>query len=256
MLAKLALKSEPEMPTAPRSLHNFQQEFSSYLRDPKKLRRPQGIPARPLRIYEELLFNNICGFIDACFPVAKSLFAEKRWRLLCRSSFRDWQSHTPYFSQIPEQFVRYIKANYAELKLPAYLPDLLHYEWLELAVDTAEDNKTDSADSRRLTLNPSTRYARYGWPVHRISNMYRPRKPQATFLLLHRNAEFEVKFLQINEITAQLLDILSDTPISAKDALKQLAKKLGYASPDALQMHGYVLLADLIKQNIVQGKLS
>lgn len=244
------------MSVAPSALHNFQQEFSSYLRDPKKSQKPQGIPARPARIYEELLFNNICGFVDACFPVAKSLFAEKRWRVFCRRFFRDWQSHTPYFSKIPEQFVQYIKANSAVLKLPTYLPELLHYEWLELAVETAEDKKYSKTNSLRLTLNPSVRYAHYNWPVHRISKAYRPRKPSATFLLLHRNAEFEVKFLEINEITAQLLDILSDAPTSAKDALKQLAKKLGYANPDALQMHGYVLLGDLIKQNIVQGKLA
>ena len=244
------------MSAAPSALHNFQQEFSAYLRDPKKSQKPQGIPARPARIYEELLFNNICGFVDACFPVAKSLFAEKRWRVFCRRFFRDWQSHTPYFSKIPAQFVQYIKANSTVLKLPTYLPELLHYEWLELAVETAEDKKYSNTNSLRLTLNASVRYAHYNWPVHRISKAYRPRKPSATFLLLHRNAEFEVKFLEINEITTQLLDILSDAPTSAKDALKQLAKKLGYANPDALQMHGYVLLGDLIKQNIVQGKLA
>lgn len=252
----LALKSEPDMPTAPSSLHNFQQEFSSYLRDPKKSQRPQGIPARPARIYEDLLFNNICGFFDACFPVAKSLFADTRWRALCRGFFRDWQSHTPYFSKIPEQFVQYIKANAGDVSVPAYLPDLLHYEWLELAVDTSEDKASGSANSRFLTLNPSVRYAQYSWPVHRISKAYRPRKVQDTFLLLYRNDECEVKFLEINQITAQLLDILASGTTTAKDALKQLAKKLGYANPDALQMHGYVLLADLLKQNILQGKLS
>ncbi len=244
------------MPTAPSSLHSFQHEFSSYLRDPKKLQRPLGIPARPTRIYEQLVFNNICGFIDACFPVAKSLFTKTRWRVLCRGFFRDWQSHTPYFSKIPEQFVLYIKANSAAVKAPVYLPDLLHYEWLELEVDTAEDKAIGSASSRRLALNPSVRYAHYNWPVHRISRAYRPRKAQDTFLLLYRNADFEVKFLEINEITAQLLDILAAGTTTAKEALKLLAKKLGYANPEALQIHGYVLLADLLKQNILQGKLS
>lgn len=244
------------MPTAPSALHTFQHEFSTYLRNPLQRKRPAGIPVRPAQIYEQLLFNNICGFIDACFPVAKSLFADKRWRALCRSFFRDWQSHTPYFSKIPEQFVRYIKANTTDVKVPAYLPDLLHYEWLELDVDTSEDKPTGSASSRFLTINPSVRYAQYHWPVHRISNAYRPRKPQDTFLLLYRNAEFEVKFLEINQITAQLLDILANGTTSAKQALNVLAKQLGYANPDALQMHGIVLLADLIKQNILQGKLS
>lgn len=243
------------MPAAPYSLHSFQQEFSLYLRDPKHTRKPHGIPARPAQIYQDLLFNNICGFIDACFPVAKGLFPANHWRSLCRSFFRDWPSHTPYFSSIPEQFVLYIKSAHADLKLPAYIPDLVHYEWLELDVDTSEDKKSSSADSRILTLNPSVRYARYNWPVHRISSAYRPRKPQDTYLLLHRNADFKVNFLQINEITAQLLDILANGTASAEDALKLLAKRLGYANSEALQVHGHVLLADLIKQDIVQGEL-
>ena len=241
---------------APHSLHNFQQEFSAYLRDPKQLPRPHGVPARPARIYEELLFNNICGFVDACFPVSKNLFSEKRWRSLCRSFFREWQSHTPYFSKIPEQFVFYIQANFAALRLPAFLPELLHYEWLELEVETSEDNSKSSSDSRLLTLNPTVRYARYCWPVHHISQAYRPRKPAPTVLLVHRNADDKVQFVEINEITAQLLDILQSGAKTGNEAIKHLAKRLGYASPEPLLMHGHALLADLLQQEILQGKLS
>jgi hypothetical protein len=237
-------------------LSEFQSAFAGHLRSPSTAGRPSGIPARPAKIYRELLFNNITGFIDACFPVAKSLFPESRWRALCRSFFRDWPSHTPYFSRIPEQFVRYVEARHESLQVPAYLPELLHYEWLELEVDTAADKSAGSADSRRLTLNPSVRYARYQWPVHRIGPTYRPRKPRPTVLLVHRNPAHEVRFTEINEITAQLLDVLAEAPQSAHDALKILAKRLGHANPDALQIHGRQLLAGFIQQGVIMGKLA
>lgn len=244
------------MPAAPRSLENFQQEFSKYLRDPKQSPRPHGVPARPARIYEDLLFNNICGFVDACFPVSKRLFPEKRWRSLCRCFFRDWQSHTPYFSKIPEQFVAYIQANFSNLGVPAYLPELLHYEWLELEVETSEQSRKDISASRLLLLNETVRYARYRWPVHQISQAYRPRKPMPVVLLVHRNAVDQVKFVEINEITAQLLDILQSGAKTGNEAIKHLAKRLGYASPEPLLMHGHALLTDLLQQEILQGKIS
>jgi hypothetical protein len=238
------------------TLREFQSAFAGHLRSPSTAGRPYGVPARPAKIYRELLFNNITGFIDACFPVAKSLFPQSRWRALCRSFFRDWPSHTPYFSRIPEQFVRYVQARHAGLRVPVYLPELLHYEWLELEVDTAADKSAGSADSRRLSLNPGVRYARYQWPVHQISKAYRPRKPKPTVLLVHRNAGHAVRFMEINEVTAQLLDVLAEGPQTAHDALKVLAKRLGYANPDALQIHGRQLLAGFIQQGIIIGKLA
>ena len=92
--------------------------------------------------------------------------------------------------------------------------------------------------------------------MHRISPAYRPRKPSPTVLLVYRNAEHAVKFIEINEITAQLLDIFADGPQTAQDALKLLAKRMGQANPDALQIHGRQLLADFIQQNIISGKLT
>ncbi|MBP7370851.1 MAG: putative DNA-binding domain-containing protein [Arenimonas sp.] len=244
------------MSTAPDSLYQFQRALSGYLRDPKQVARPQGIPSRPAKIYEQLLFNNICGFVDACFPVAKKMQSERRWRSFCRSFFRDWQSHTPYFSKIPEQFVKYMQANSLALGLPAYLPELLYYEWLELEVETAEGVYNAHASSRIMALNPSVRYARFQWPVHQISQSYRPRKPVPTVLLVYRNAEDSVKFVEINEITAQLLDVLNSGAMTSAVALKYLAKQLGYASPEPLLVHGNALMADLLKQEILQGKLT
>jgi hypothetical protein len=237
-------------------LRAFQSGFAKHVRNPSQVRCPDGVPEGPAKIYRELLFNNITGFIDSCFPVAKSLMPPARWRNLCKAFFRDWPSHTPFFSRIPWQFVQFVQAQHAALKVPAYMPELLHYEWLELEVDTAPDQSVGSSVSKRMALNPAVRYARYQWPVHQIGTDYRPRKPRPVVLLVHRDAGHAVRFMEINEITAQLLDILGEGPKTADEALKILAMRMGLANADALQIHGRQLLSGFIQQEIITGKLA
>ncbi|MEY3360115.1 MAG: hypothetical protein RI923_1375 [Pseudomonadota bacterium] len=238
----------------PGKLQEFQQAFSGHLRSPGRIHRPIGVPKRAADIYSGLLFNNICGFIDACFPVARSLMSEQRRRGLCRRFFSDHASHTPYFSRVPEQFVNFVNQQVISLRVPAWMPELLHYEWIELEVDTAP-NPPASKPSRLLTLDPSVRNLRYDWPVHKISPDYRPRKMQRTYLLVHRNRELKVCFLEINEVTAALLSILEESPKSTANALSLVAGRLGYPDPDVLHIHGRQLLADFINRDIVIGKL-
>lgn len=180
--------------------------------------------------------------------------SDRRWRALCRRFFSDHESHTPYFSRVPEQFVNFVKLHACSLQVPVWMPELLHYEWIELEVDTAP-NPPASIPSRLLELDPSVRSLFYDWPVHKISAEYRPRKMQRTYLLVHRNRDFKVCFLEINEMTAALLAILNESPKSATDAMSLLAGRLGYPDPDVLQIHGRQLLADFINRGIVKGKL-
>lgn len=236
-------------------LQRFQRNFAQHLRSPGEVRRPNGVPKRAAEIYSELLFNNICGFINACFPVARNLMTERGWQALSRQFFRDHSSHTPYFSRIPEQFVQFVAGNAQRLRVPAWMPDLLHYEWIELEVETAV-GELQPNPTHLLTLNPTARNLHYAWPVHRISPDYRPRNQQPTHLLVYRDRAFKVCFIEINAVTAALLDVLAKAPKSTADTLTQLAKQLGYANPDALQIHGRQLLADFIQQDIITGKLA
>ena len=72
----------------PAAFQAFQREFGRYLRDPHHVARPPGLPARRAGIYRDLVFNNLCGFVDTCFPVCRSLLGEPRWRRLCRTRER------------------------------------------------------------------------------------------------------------------------------------------------------------------------
>lgn len=233
----------------------FQQAFARHLRSPSQVRLPAGVPRRPAKIYQELFFNNICGYVDGCFPVARSLIPAVRWRALCRSFFRDHSSHTPYFSEIPGQFVRFVETHAHALRLPAWMPELLDYEWIELAVDT-DSHEPVPDNGRRIRVNPTLRNLHYHWPVHRISRGYRPRKPVETHLLVYRDMDARVRFMEVNAISAALIAVISEGPKTADDALTQLAKQLGQANPEALKIHGRLLLAELIQKTVLTGKLT
>jgi len=239
---------------------NFQHAFAGHLRDPQHTPRPAGVPARRMAVYNELLFNNICGFVDACFPVSRAIVGEQRWRRLCRTFYRDWPLHTPWFREIPREFARYLAEGDIRQPLPAWLAELAHYEWAELAVDVtdcaipAHDPAGDLL-AKPVALNPALLNLAYTWPVHRIGPDYRPRKPQPTHLVVYRDADDSVQFSAINAVTARLLALLATVPTSGETAIRQIAAELQHPAPEQLLAHGAALLDDLRRQGIVLGSL-
>ncbi len=237
---------------------SFQRAFGRHLRDPQHRPRPAGVPARRMAVYNELLFNNLTGFLDSCFPVCRALLGETRWRRLNRTFYRDWPSHTPWFREIPREFTRYLAAGDIAQRLPAWLAELAHYEWAELAVDIMDcplpacDPAGDPMHAP-IVLNPALMNLAYAWPVHRIGPDYRPRKAVATHLVVYRDADDQVQFSEINPVTGYLLARLAEQPQTGTAACLALAEALHHPSPERLLAHGAVLLDDLRRQGIVLG---
>jgi hypothetical protein len=242
------------------NFQDFQRAFADHVRDPQRAPRPAGVPARHMAVYNELLFNNICGFVDRCFPVSRAILGERRWRRLCRTFYRDWPLHTPWFREIPREFARYLAEAEISQPLPAWLPELAHYEWAELAVDVM-DSPASTHDpagdllKNPVALNPALLNLAYAWPVHRVSPDYRPRKPQPTYLVVYRDASDEVRFSQINAVTSRLLALLATAPTSGETAIHQIATELQHPAPEQLLTQGAALLDDLRRQGIVLGSL-
>ena len=237
---------------------SFQRAFGRHLRDPQHTPRPAGIPARRTRVYTELLFNNICGFLDQCFPVCRQTLGEKRWRRLNRSFYRDWPSHTPWFREIPREFVRYLNEGTITQPLPAWLNEMAHYEWIELAVDIMdcpipEHDSTGNLLTGHPQLHPTLMNLNYQWPVHKIGPDYRPRKPQPVQLLVYRDPEDQVQFMRSNPVTARLLTLIASQNLTGRAACLQIAAELQHPAPEALLNHGQAMLEQFRTQGIVLG---
>ena len=56
---------------------DYQAAFAARIRDPKHAPRPPGAPAKRMRVYEELLFNNLENFLLACYPITRKLLGAR-----------------------------------------------------------------------------------------------------------------------------------------------------------------------------------
>lgn len=237
----------------------YQAAFTAHIRDPRAHPRPAGVDARRMKVYNELLFNNVEGFLLACFPVLRKVVGARKWTRLVRAFFATHRSRTPYFRQIPDEFIQYLQSEWdASEDYPPYAQALAHYEWIELvlSVSTRSVDHNVHAEGDLLdgvpVLNPVLANLRYDWPVHRIA----PRRkivPAETFLLVYRDANDAVQFIELNAFTARLVALLEPGTLSGRAALEQIAAESRHPNPALILEAGTALLADLRARGALLG---
>ncbi len=89
-----------------------QHTLVAHLRNPNKNRAPEGIEDRRLNIYRELIYNNIENFIASGFPVLKDVMSEANWHAMVRDFIECHESHSPYFLEISQEFLKYLAFSY------------------------------------------------------------------------------------------------------------------------------------------------
>lgn len=212
-----------------------------------------------MNIYNELLYNNVEGFLLVCFPVLKNVLGVRKWSKLVRGFFSAHRSHTPYFRQIPDEFVQFLQNEWTPPEgYPPYLLALAHYEWIELvlsvsnrSVDCGIDAAGDLLDGTPV-LNPVLANLHYDWPVHRIAPRRKVR-PAETYLLVFRDDHDRVKFTEINAFTARLLTLLEAGTLSGRTALKRIAEESRHPDPALILQAGGALLEELRARGAILG---
>jgi hypothetical protein len=242
------------------AFQQFQADFSRHIRDPRAAARPAGVPRRRMAIYNELLFNNLTGFLDACYPVMRSMLSERRWRRLNRAFFREARCQTPYFREIPREFLRWLAARDAPVG-PPWLKELAHYEWVELALDVMDADAPPHHPHGDLlagipVLAPALMNLAYQWPVQRIGPDYRPRKPHPVHLLVFRDPQDEVRFIELNPVSARLVALLEEGNRTGRAACVRIAAEIGHSQPEAVVAHGASVLAELHAAGALLGSQS
>jgi uncharacterized protein len=247
------------------ALPDFQQyqlQFAGYIRNPQKNSRPSKVTAKRMRVYTEIVFNNLESSIAACFPVSKKVLGVRCWEKLVRGFFSGHQSHSPLFRQIPEEFLRYLDSLDGIGGIPPYLKSLAHYEWVELALAVADvtqdldniDTEGDLLDGKSV-LPAALALLSYEYPVQLISSRFKPSQPlaQPVHLLVFRDTNDDVRFIEINQMTARLLGLIQAEATSGRDALQKLAAEMHHPDPQALIGFGQSILTDLRAQGAILG---
>ncbi len=254
------------MPDAAKMQPDFirrQYEFAAHIRDPDHNRAPENIEDRRMGIYRELFYNNVEGFLSSSFPVLNELMDEASWHELVRDFFARHHCHSPLFLEIPREFLNYLEQERGSRSgdLP-FLQELAHYEWVELALSVAEIEESPGTDPDGdllegiPVLSPAAWPLSYRFPVHRISPQFIPEAPgeQATYLLVYRDGDDEVAFMELNPVSARLFALLQeDAARNGRQALEQIAAELQHPDPEVVIRGGRQILEEWRQAGIVSG---
>lgn len=252
------------MPPEPNDPLAAQRALADHIRDPAHAPAPEGIEPRRLQIYRDLFFNNVQSLLAGNFPVIRRILDDATWTTLLRDFYREHPARTPLFPELPREFLYYLDTR-AEQRLadPAWLRELAHYEWVELALQLHETTPADLAHdpagdllNGRPMLSPLAWPLAYQWPVHQLGPDYLPELPPAhpTLLLLLRRTDGLVDFQALSPLTYRLLERLEAFPtLTGRAQLEALADEASAADMAAFVREGTTMLSQLRDDGVLIG---
>ena len=127
----------------------IQYAFARHIRDPENNAAPIDAEDRRMAIYRELFFNNLRNLISQTFPVLRKLHSKQKWESFIRQFMVRHQASTPYFLEIPQEFLNFLQEEYvADDEDFPFLIERAHYEWVELALSVSdEENDTEGVNT-------------------------------------------------------------------------------------------------------------
>jgi len=218
-----------------------------------------------MAVYRDLFFNNLSSLLGTTFPVLKKIHPAEHWQRFIRLFMQKHQAQTPYFLQLPQEFLAFLQHEYeaTDDDFP-FLMELAHYEHVELALSISEErNDLEGVDPDGDLLAGIPVKSRLAWaygyrfPVHRISPSHLPDEvpQQATYLAIYRNANDEIGFLELNPVTAALIEAIENNEAgrSGEALLRELAATTQFPDVDAFVEHGAAALEEMRQLEIVTG---
>ena len=233
--------------------------LAAHVRDPQRHAGPPGIEARRLKIYSDLVFNNLDGLLKGGFPVIHKTLAPEDWRALVQRFLSRHHAHTPLFPELGRELVAFLQAQPDPAR--PWLAELAHYEWAEVGLQMSDAALPPHDPDGDLlagipVLSPLAWPLAYAWPVHRLSPEFLPDAPPAlpALLLLHRERSGKVRFHELAPLTWRLLQRLDEAPtLSGRAQLEALAAEAGAAADAGFLQEGTAMLLRWHREGIVAG---
>ena len=248
-----------------REFQDKQYAFAAHIRDPDNTVAPDGIEDRRMAVYRRLFFNNLYNLLGTFFPVLRKIHSDQQWTRFIREFMKVHRAKTPYFLELPEEFLAFLQSEYEtqDDDVP-FLTELAHYEYAELALSVStSENDMDGVDPEGDLLDGVPVKSELAWafayryPVHRITAEFQPSEAeeQPVYLAVFRRKDDKVRFLELNAITAALLDAVeaNQAGLSGEELLRELAGTIHYPDADALVKHGASALEEMRQLEIITG---
>jgi len=245
---------QPKAETSMLDFQAYQQAFTAHIRDPENNPKPKHVDEERMAVYREGVYNNIFDSASVCFPVCQETVGAKDWDETVKRFVATHSASSPIFREIPQELLSYLEEDEAT---PNYIKQLAHYEWAELAVGSMQGEKPPLSDPADLlaevpVLAPAHLLLEYDYPVQKISAQFKPEQEETTHLLVFRNAQFEVNFVELNPMVFVLLNLIKEGH-TGKLALTTLAEQIQHPDPNAIIAFGEGMLKALMAQDAIIG---
>ncbi len=239
----------------------LQHRFADCIRQPSEVEAPPGVAAERMAIYCELFFNNVESFLADSFPVLRRVLTDGQWQSMVRDFYARHTCRSPLFTRLGEEFIGYLRDERRESEGdPPFLVELAHYEWVELALalSVAEPLPVEPSMHdmmrKRVRLSPLAWPLHYRYPVHRIGPQSSEVSAEAgaVHLLVYRNHDDEVVFLDIDPLTYSLLVALQTvSEAKVSELLEALAEMARIELSDAFISRGLEVLRMLCERGVI-----
>ncbi|MFW5426367.1 MAG: DUF2063 domain-containing protein [Methylophagaceae bacterium] len=236
-----------------------QYQFAGSIRDPENNPAPTDIEPRRMTIYRELFYNNIEGFIANGFPVLREITTDEDWHKMVRDFMVKHRCKTPLFHEISREFMAYLDNERDLSNDPVFIKELVHYEWVELALSVLDADVSpklfnDNQDVLELQfkLSPLAWSLAYNFPVHQIGPDFQPDQTseQPIYLLVYRDVDDNITFLELNPVSARLIDLLNEG-LTGQIAAEQIAEELQHPNSEVVIDGARALIHDWLQRQVL-----
>ncbi|MGH6635477.1 MAG: HvfC family RiPP maturation protein [Gammaproteobacteria bacterium] len=236
-------------------------QFTQHIRDPERHRAPSGVDADRIGVYREMVYNTVEGLIASNFPVLRRILGESCWQALVRDYFAHHKAHTPLFPKIAQEFLAFLEKERDQADDPPFILELAHYEWVEAAlmtdpreIDWQGVDPNGDLLTRVPVLSSLAWLLSYRYPVHRLGPDHLPPPEEQTYLVVFRNRNDEVGFMELNPVSALLLEkIQQNENKGGRELLHEIAGTLRHPDTDVVVKGGLDVMRRLLQRDVLLG---
>ncbi|MYD79345.1 MAG: hypothetical protein F4X44_01870 [Gammaproteobacteria bacterium] len=232
-----------------------QAEFAAHIRDPDSSRGPLDVELRRMAVYKRLFYDNIESFCAKSFKSFKTVVDDEYWHSLIRNFIKNHRCETPYFREIPNEFLQFLMGCEELDERYPFIVELCHFDLVRIELYFSPESigrrGTLTSLETRIQRSPLVRLLSYQWPVHNIDENYTipASAPDATWLIAHRDRQNKVEFLVSNPRTFRMLEMLENAR-SGWDLIHELAEELD-SSADSLSEQAFQTLETFVRSGVV-----
>lgn len=238
-----------------------ERQFTQHIRDPERHSAPSGVDADRIGVYREMVYNTVESLIASNFPVLRRILGKSCWHALVRDYFAHHKAHTPLFPKVAQEFLMFLEKERDQAHDPPFVLELAHYEWVEAALMTdPREISWQGIDpngdllARVPVLSPLAWPLSYRYSVHRLGPDRRPPQQEPTYLVVFRDRSDEVGFIELNLVSALLLEkIQQNENECGRELLQGIASTLRHPDTDVVIKGGLDVMRRLLQRDVLLG---